>query len=496
MSDSTPLNQPQGWGDIDEVLNAPLKNVSPDASWISVIGMWLTLPLNIIQGLFGGLCAFYYRAYAFMDCCCTIYDSVMKGRPCYMAWTWWRYMPATLVALIRHKKSRFALFRWEWEACGRGEYFWQGEGIWATSHAKNSEIMRSQQERSESFACLRACVPDLFAEGLLIFLPTGGSGSEWAAVRAALHSMFLDQRLPNYGDRLRDLPKKIEEAWQSPTAADLADKAVLQRMVCRCVFFMMFGVWISEEDAQTLTGWRTAASFFVLPRLVQRFLFNIGIGKVKTLRRKTVQIIEKHKLQQLFVDMNEKLPAAYRREQVVKLCDQIMYVIGFAGIGGTSAAVESTCGFLQLKTGEVPEDAVDFSKYPSTPDMLAAYKRNPEKFIKEVCRLDPPVTSATSVLSQDLEAEMGETGKVLSMPKGSLRQYALSLANRDPKVFDQPSLFDPTRGDLSKSLTWNGEFDGGEDNFPRLCPGRYLSMQVARAIVDHASKALQAGAGP
>lgn len=481
----------QAWGSIDAVLNAPLKNVSPDSSYLSILLMWLTLPFSLIQGIFGGLCGCVYRTWS-VSGCCTIYASVVKGRPLYMAWLWWRYMIAALVALVRHGQSRFALFQWEKEACGGGEYFWQGEGVWVTSYALNSEIMQSQQDRSEAFACIRACVPDLFASGLLIFLPTGGPESEWAAVRAALHgSLLLDREGQTYQDRLGEMLLLLQESWPSPKFADLNNKALLQRSVCRCVFFMLFGRWLSDSDADILTGWRTLASTFVLPRLAQRFLFNLGIRKVKALRRSTVEIVEKSGLKDVFVAMNAGLPSQYRRSSAVKLCDEIMYVIGFAGIGGTSACVESVSQFLQMKTGEVPKDTVDFAKYPTTSDMIAAYKADPAAYVKEVCRLDPPVTSATSTLKEDLEVEMA--GRRLALSKGHLRQYTLSLANRDPAVFENPTLFDPARTSSARSLTWNGEFDKGEQAYPRLCPGRYLSLQVAQAIVDHVVMSLQSG---
>jgi len=483
---SAPLNQPLGWGSIEDVLKEPPQNIAPDEGWCSVLGMWLTLPLSLIQAIFASLCGCIYRQWTFSACCCTIYDSVMKGRPCYMACLWWRYAFAGLVTLIRLARSRLALFMWNRDACGGGEYFWQGEGIWATSHRLCDEIMRSQQRRGEDFACIRACVPDLFASNLLIFLPTGGSDSEWACIRAALHTTLLDREGRSYQERLEQLPKRLAESWPTPKSEDLSDKAMLQRAVCRSIFFMVFGVWIDDDEAETLRGWRTLAPFFVLPRLVQRFAFNYGIKKVKDLRKKTVGIVQRHNLQDVFVGMNARLPSQYRRDPIVKLCDQIMYVLGFAGIGGTSACVESTCQFLQLRTGEVPKDKVDFSKYSSTEDMLQAYRADPFAFMKEVCRLDPPVTSATSVVKDDMEVEMGNTGVRLNIPKGFLRQYVLSLANRDEAVFENPPLFDPTRSDLDKALTWNGQFDKGEGAYPRLCPGRYLSLQVAQAVVDRA----------
>lgn len=52
-------------------------------------------------------------------------------------------------------------------------------------------------------------------------------------------------------------------------------------------------------------GWRTFAFWFILPRLVQRFLFNIGVNKVKKLREKTVGIVEKYEVQDVFENMNK-----------------------------------------------------------------------------------------------------------------------------------------------------------------------------------------------
>ena len=30
--------------------------------------------------------------------------------------------------------------------------------------------------------------------------------------------------------------------------------------VAKCIFYMMFGIWISKEDAEDLIGWRTYAA--------------------------------------------------------------------------------------------------------------------------------------------------------------------------------------------------------------------------------------------
>mmetsp|Transcript_23419 Transcript_23419/g.64466 ORF Transcript_23419/g.64466 Transcript_23419/m.64466 type:complete len:102 (-) Transcript_23419:532-837(-) len=80
-----------------------------------------------------------------------------------------------------------------------------------------------------------------------------------------------------------------------------------------------------------------------------------------------------------------------------------MYVIGFAGIGGTSAGLSSTASFLLGKTGEVPLDLVKFPPGWNLDIARQEYIKSPHNFIREVCRLDPPVTSATTSLKEDEE---------------------------------------------------------------------------------------------
>jgi hypothetical protein len=251
----------------------------------------------------------------------------------------------------------------------------------------------------------------------------------------------------------------------------------------------MFGIWIDDDQATILTGWRTQASAFILPRLAQRLACNMLTNKVKKLREGTVGIIEELDLKGPFYRMNQSLPPEYRRDPVVKLCDEIMYVIGFAGMGGTSACVESCASFLQVKKpAESAASLIDFGEYQTSADMVAAYKSSPLNYIKEVCRLDPPVTSATHAIKEDQTIELA--GRKFAFPQGTLSQYVVSMANRDEKVFNDSSVFEPTRTNLSSTFTWNGAFGDGspqedEKKYPRICPGRYLSLDVTKAILDH-----------
>jgi hypothetical protein len=50
------------------------------------------------------------------------------------------------------------------------------------------------------------------------------------------------------------------------------------------IFGGMGPAWIADADVATLTNWRTYAITFVLPRMLQRFAFNILANRVKQLR--------------------------------------------------------------------------------------------------------------------------------------------------------------------------------------------------------------------
>jgi len=496
MTEAVPKGETKAdWGDIQTVVRAPLQNVAGDATWISVFCMWLTLPISCIQGIIGGLCkafmAFFVLGCYCCQCipqwlCCSGMGSAQCGRPCILAPAWWRYVIGGLVALIANSKSRLALFIWEWKAFGGGDHYWHGEGFWSVKYKECSEITKSQQRRSSSFACIQACVPDLFATNILLFLSNDGPESEWAHMRSALHSTLLDKGASWYMERSQKLRSLLAAEWPNPAITDFNDTPRVRLFVVKCVFYMMFGVWLPNEDAEILRGWRDHAMFFVLPRLVHRFLFNFGIRKVQQLRINSVGVIEKHGLESFMVDINDKLPEKYQRKPIVKLCDEMMFAIGFAGIGGTSACCETVGAFLQRK---IPEEAsahlINFEKFPTNESMVEAFKSNPISYIKEACRIDPPVTSATQVCKEAKVVKF--KGRNYTLPENTLNQYTLSMANRDPTVFPNPDVFDPSRKELNMALTWNGAFGTPDEEkvYPRICPGRYLSLDVTVALIGH-----------
>lgn len=300
---------------------------------------------------------------------------------------------------------------------------------------------------------------------------------------------FLDIGSLTYRTRVAELPHMIREHWKSSVPADLNDESLQLRFVSKCVFYVMFGIWLDDTDADVLGAWKHVAPVFSFPRLVHRFFFNAGIRRVQTLRENTVRLIQKHNLEGTFAKMNAALPEQYRRFPVVKLCDEIMYVVCFAGVVGTATCVEHVTQFLQVVKPKGSHD-IDFGEFQSSELMIKAYKEQPELYIREVCRLDPPVTSATHVIQEPAAIDMA--GRFFTFPAGSLEQYVMAMANRDPAVFTRPATFEPDRTNITDSFSWHGKWSldpmertHDEQLYPRICPGRFLSLEISQAIINH-----------
>jgi len=491
MTDSERVPLTDSWGSISEVVNAPPINVPHDSWWISVIFLWLTLPVWIVLTIPTFCSSWIFVVYLIGFCnisvCITFsaLGSVKWGRPLFLAPNIYRAWLSTLWAFLLNGATRARLFNWAWEAFGKGRYWYHGEGIWCWTYADVSKILKGVQMRKTAFGCVRAPTPDFFASNLLIFLPNTIGDSEWKAIRFAMHSVLFD----GAEKRVKALGSMLAAEWLKPKLTDLNDVSFLQKVVAQSVFWALFGVWLDDTDAKVLSQWNNAAPTAIFPRLFQRFVFNLFINRMKSLREDTVRIIEKHGLQSRFYEMNSLL-GRWRRDSVVKLCDEMMWIVCFAGVSGVASSAVSTVAFLQnQKPPESDAANIDLSRYPTQADMEAIYKRNPNNYIKEAGRIDPPVTSATTSLAED--GAFALAGQERTLDTGTLNQYVISRANRDPQEFDHPSLFNPDRSDLHKALTFNGVFQGDnreqeEHDYPRICPGRYLALDIVRAIVNHA----------
>merc|ERR1712228_1122394 len=120
--------------------------------------------------------------------------------------------------------------------------------------------------------------------------------------------MGLNMETAEYKRRMDTLMDRLAEDRAKPDVNDFSDLSWVQRMVSKSIFYLMFGVWVDDADAKILSGWRSLAPVFILPRIAQRMLLGLGLCQVKKLRKNTVNIIEKHSLTDTFVQMNKGLP--------------------------------------------------------------------------------------------------------------------------------------------------------------------------------------------
>jgi len=215
--------------------------------------------------------------------------------------------------------------------------------------------------------------------------------------------------------------------------------------------------------------------------------------------------------------------ADYSTLPVENFMDEIQFVVNFAGLHGTQHLVESTIYALngQVNPNFVKEGQIIFpetltNKEGKSVTYVEAYNEDPIAFLKEVARLDPPVTSGNSLTQKSLKIEMpGFFGGKVDVPVNSGNQYLITLAMRDDARFQSPKEFNPYRPNIDDVLSWNGTFPFLEEkrgpkydpmaaptyepngsvadplpltyqqknNWNRVCPGRNIALQTSAMIL-------------
>ncbi len=80
---------------------------------------------------------------------------------------------------------------------------------------------------------------------------------------------------------------------------------------------------------------------------------------------------------------------------------------------------------------------------------MSLYRQDPDAFIIESCRVDPPVTSACATFAApgaSVELGAGCCGSATLVKQGTPLQYVfggMAGPNRDPSVFEDPNTFNP-----------------------------------------------------
>mmetsp|Transcript_90403 Transcript_90403/g.269745 ORF Transcript_90403/g.269745 Transcript_90403/m.269745 type:complete len:561 (-) Transcript_90403:341-2023(-) len=469
------------WGSVRSLLFAPAEDVDVAEAWPMIPLLTLLLPFVLADCGLAVATPRYYVVKAVRARSRQEHSGpCMQTLQCCSQWTWHLLFP---VVLMVQGASRVAAYSWERNSLGGGSYWWHAQGACTGLHSVVDDLTRSEQTRTTARASFRAAVPHAFPPGLLIFLSNDqGPGSAWEEIRRAFHSVWLDEFGAAYQGRLAQLDGLVRESWQQPSLQGLASEDV-SLLVSRCIFFVFFGIWVTEEEAAIIAQWRGLAAYFVLPRLVHRLAFNLMLYPIMSLRAQTLGMIRRYRLEHIFSSINAGLSPANRRPVDVQICDELMFAIGFAGIGGTTAGTVSVGRFLMALGSADASGAVDFGNRDRTA-MTELFLQSPRKFIQETCRISSPVGTCTTVLkgAQDL----GLLGGGRS-PAGTLLAGAINMSNLDPAVFPEPMRFDPGRSNLEDALTWNGKaFGADEACYPRLCPGRHLAVEVISVMAHTA----------
>jgi len=464
------------WGDEAAYFSQPPASIPGDATWCSVFLFYVTLLPNLVMGI---VCAFIPAMYRWLSSVAIC--SAQSGRPLYLAFpSYWYQLATVFRLLVSAGGSRFTLFSLQRETMGGGDWWWHGEGAWNCPYMQVRATMASDQKRAPAFGAVQTCVPELFPEKLLLFL----DGDEWKTVRGALVKRLTTPE--NWAGRAANLPAVLAKLAPSPCNLDTLTKTMTDKIVAAGVWYLLFGIELTDEQAATVALWGGSgyAGYFVFPRLIHRIAFNALLKRVKQLRIDTLAVFSAHNLRPVAREINESL-GAYKRPSALALADEMMYLVNFAGVGGTQHGTWGTLQMMRRTTTDVKPSSVTFP--PGS--MVELYKANPLGFIKEAQRLDAPVTSATCVFAESQTVDFnvacccsGPTPH--EFPKGTLQQYVLSIANRDPSKFEHPKTFNPSRENIDDILVWNGAISGGADKYPRFCPGFEISTTIMQAVVS------------
>ena len=101
------------------------------------------------------------------------------------------------------------------------------------------------------------------------------------------------------------------------------------------------------------------------------------------------------------------------------------------------------------QVSDIPAESLSL---PPTATLAALYQRDPDAFIIESCRVDPPVTSACATFAAPgtgVELGVGCCGVSTRVKQGTPLQYVfggVAGPNRDATVFEEPNRFNPGVG--------------------------------------------------
>ena len=265
---------------------------------------------------------------------------------------------------------------------------------------------------------------------------------------------------------------------------------ILKRTLVRTLFKTVFGAPISPDGFAALMEYPALGGTCVLGEDFHTITGGIILSKLDAIRKRIRLAIAETPVGKDIKERAKKavaegrLPGNTEEERSGDaLLRQLADGVAFAG----------TLGTTHLSSHALTRIRSDPRNY------VPLFMKNPVNFLHEEARVDPPVTSVTSVLDDDTVVNIANTGST-SFAKGTPFQTVISTANVDPNVFgghhhsrELARMFHPDRENLDEILSWNGRLGDVKDfKAPRGCPGYRLSMAIANALVDKFKPAINA----
>ena len=324
-----------------------------------------------------------------------------------------------------------------------------------------------------------------FGEGLLTV-----EGEEWQQQRNTLQPFFTRDAVRSYADGMTEQITRRCDRWEDGQRFDLQQE--FTRMTLDVLFATVLGRELELDGdekirtaAEDLHEWFVPTSY-VLPRWMPTPSRHRFKQAKKTLREECDRLLaeksgdapadptEADDLLSLLVGIKESGATDSAMLTDDRIRDQMVTII-FAGHDTTTGTLTFACWALANHPGVRKRfhEEVDQLDGPPTPEEADELEMT-ERIVTETLRLYPPVYSLPRVSAVD--QEMGG----YYVPEGVRVHANLRMIQRDPRFFDDPHEFRPSRwdGDLSSELHdfAYAPFGGG----PRICIGREFALMEAK----------------
>lgn len=324
-----------------------------------------------------------------------------------------------------------------------------------------------------------------FGEGLLTV-----EGEEWQQQRNTLQPFFTRDAVRSYADGMTEQITRRCDRWEDGQRFDLQQE--FTKMTLDVIFATVLGRELQLDGderlrtaAENLHEWFVPTSY-VLPEWVPTPSRRRFKKAKRTLQEEADRLLDERSgdapadpteaddLLSLLVGIKESGATDSAMLTDDRIRDQMVTII-FAGHDTTTGTLTFACWGL-ANHPEVRErfhEEVDQLDGPPTPEEADDLEVT-ERIVTETLRLYPPVYSLPRVSATD--QEIGG----YYVPEGVRVHSNIRMIQRDPRFYDDPGEFRPSRwdGDLRSELHdfAYAPFGGG----PRICIGREFALMEAK----------------